>query len=867
MMFCRKLIYTFTAMLLSATSAQAGVKDDFQHRRAELGMTQYFEVFDRELPTDRREALEFLYAYMALPDMMDNSGDFFLDNVNTTFRAREEMPWGKIVPELEFRHFVLPLRVNNEMLDNSRKVFYEELKPRVENLSMEDAILEVNHWCHEKATYQPSDARTHNPLATVYTAIGRCGEESTFLVAALRAVGIPARQIYTPRWAHTDDNHAWVEAWANGKWYFLGACEPEPVLNLGWFNAPASRGMLMSARVFGSYPGEEEKLLITKDYTHINTTDHYAPVDTVHVKVVDKEGTPISGAKVDFCLYNYAEYFPLVSKRSDAEGKSSLIAGLGDLVIWASKDGKFGYSKVTVGQPGTNVVRLDKNIPLDEVVEFDLVPPRAAKVNVAVTPEQAAENDRRKAAEDSIRNAYTSTFMSAEGASSLAGELGLDEGRVQKVMQDARGNHEIIKNFLAAAIPGKERERALRLVELISTKDRSDVALDVLADHFGASSSDASDYVLNPRVADETLTPYRQFLQSQIPSADAAKFRQNPVELIKWINENIEIVPDWNPASVTISPRSVWESRKANAASRDIFFVALSRSLGIASRLDPVTGKTQWLDKNGEWNDAVFGTVKSQENAPAGRLVLNFEKTGRIDNPRYYTQFTISKINNDGTVQLLGYDEDATWQNTFKNGVSLDEGTYMLTTGQRMADGSVLARSEIFNIAADSTTIKELVMRQDNTGVQVIGSLNSENIYHDLASGKDKSLLSTTGRGYYVFGLINPNHEPSNHALRDIAKLKEQFEVWGRPLVLLFADEAAASRHDASQLPQLPATVVMGTDIDGVTMNELVSSLKLSANDAPVFVIADTFNRVVFVSQGYTIGLGDKLIDTIHKLD
>lgn len=59
------------------------------------------------------------------------------------------------------------------------------------------------------------------------------GEESTFLVAALRSVGIPARQVYTPRWAHTDDNHAWVEAWADGKWYFLGACEPEPVLISG----------------------------------------------------------------------------------------------------------------------------------------------------------------------------------------------------------------------------------------------------------------------------------------------------------------------------------------------------------------------------------------------------------------------------------------------------------------------------------------------------------------------------------------------------------------------------------------------------------------------------------------------------------
>ena len=73
---------------------------------------------------------------------------------------------------------------------------------------MYDAVLEVNHWCHEKANYQPSDARTSSPLATVKTAYGRCGEESTFLVAALRSVGIPARQVYTPRWAHTDDNHA-----------------------------------------------------------------------------------------------------------------------------------------------------------------------------------------------------------------------------------------------------------------------------------------------------------------------------------------------------------------------------------------------------------------------------------------------------------------------------------------------------------------------------------------------------------------------------------------------------------------------------------------------------------------------------------
>lgn len=71
------------------------------------------------------------------------------------------------------------------------------------------------------------------------------------MVSVLRACYIPARQVYTPRWAHTDDNHAWVEAWVDDKWCFLGACEPEPVLNLGWFNEASSRAMLVHAKAFG----------------------------------------------------------------------------------------------------------------------------------------------------------------------------------------------------------------------------------------------------------------------------------------------------------------------------------------------------------------------------------------------------------------------------------------------------------------------------------------------------------------------------------------------------------------------------------------------------------------------------------------
>ena len=166
------------------------------------------DVTGLNVTAQEMEALKFLYAYMPLADVTDYTVQLHLENVRATFEAREQMPWGKKVPELLFNHFVLPLRVNNEALDMSRPVFFKELKERVAGMGMEEAILEVNHWCHEHVTYQPSDQRTLSPLACMNTAIGRCGEESTFTVAALRSIGIPARQVYTPRWAHTDDNHA-----------------------------------------------------------------------------------------------------------------------------------------------------------------------------------------------------------------------------------------------------------------------------------------------------------------------------------------------------------------------------------------------------------------------------------------------------------------------------------------------------------------------------------------------------------------------------------------------------------------------------------------------------------------------------------
>lgn len=155
---------------ITDTSYRQRVEQDFNQKKERLPQGDLFAIFDTDLTSYEREALEFLYAYMPLADIADYSGEFHLMNVRASQKAADEMPWGKVIPADLFRHFVLPVRVNNEHLDSARVVFYEELKNRVKSLSLYDAILEVNHWCHEKAIYTPSDARTSSPLATVRTA-------------------------------------------------------------------------------------------------------------------------------------------------------------------------------------------------------------------------------------------------------------------------------------------------------------------------------------------------------------------------------------------------------------------------------------------------------------------------------------------------------------------------------------------------------------------------------------------------------------------------------------------------------------------------------------------------------------------------
>lgn len=863
----RNLLILLIALISLSTHAQHFITDTAYRQKVEQAWKEkmntvgwkFWQTKGEKPTNEEEEALKFLYAYMPIADITDYTKAYHLNNVRTALRTRKEMPWGNKVPELLFRHFVLPMRVNNEPLDSSRTIFYRELKERVKGLSMKDAILEVNHWCHEKVTYEPSDSRTSSPLQSIRTGRGRCGEESTFTVSALRAIGIPARQVYTPRWAHTDDNHAWVEAWADGKWYFFGACEPEPVLNLGWFNAPASRAMLMHTRAFGDYQGPEEVMLRTNNFTEINLIDNYGSAARVDFKVIDMEGKPVDDAKVEFKIYNYAEFVTAVSKYTDRQGDTFLSAGKGDMIVWASKDGRFGYTKVSFGKDKNVTIQLaydGKHTPKEQ--DLDIIPPAENAIIPTVTSTQKAENNKRLAQEDALRNAYIATFPTEESMKNYRFPAAIP------YIIKARGNWRTIQTFVEKH--EGNIDRALKLLSTLTDKDLRDMPMDILEDNMNATSNEVS-----PRVEYEMiLKPYKKFF-AKVFRKDAQKFRNDPSLLVDWVKKNIKLNPDTRAMQIPQTPISVWESRITDDRGRDIFFVDVARSLGIEAQKDLVTWKLQYK-KGKDWVDVDFDT-SVQEAAKTGKLILDYSPTEYLDDPKYYTHFTISKIVY-GHTWIMNFEEGqldmgggATWANTFKKGAILDEGTYLLVTGQRMADGSVMAHTQFFTIEPGKTTRQKLDVRQESEGIKVIGSFNSENLIEK--DGKEVSILSQTGRGYYVLGVLGMGQEPTNHALHDIAKMKEKLDKWGRPMVLLFTNQAEKDKFEAQkgEFGNLLKNTIFGIDKDGTVVKEIAKEMKLrNPNQLPIFIIADTFNRVVFLSQGYTIGLGEQLVKVSSKL-
>ncbi|WP_373217547.1 transglutaminase family protein [Ruminococcus sp. 5_1_39BFAA] len=777
------------------------------------------------LDEDTALVMKFFYGNMPCSDVGNYSFATYLDYAQQGVYLWKNSPYCEKIPEEVFLGDVLYYRVNEEEIKPCRKFFYEKLKDRIAGMGMKDAILEVNYWCAGEVTYQSTDVRTSSAWDVFRKGYGRCGEESVFAVNALRSVGIPARQVYVPNWSHCDDNHAWVEVWCDGDWHYLGACEPEAVLDKGWFTNASSRAMMVHSRSF--FDGGAEKVVGKEGIATIqNQLARYADTKTITIRVEDLDGCPVEGAKILAEVLNYSEFSPIARMVTGADGTAKLETGLGSLHIFVSSHGEYAECLIHTSEEDACCCVLGEKAAEDVWVDFDMTAPvDSVKNQNLVSREMEAENSRRVAEAAEIRKRKTEAFRP-----------------------------DWLGGFLA-----HEPEKAAEYMAVLSEKDRQDADPEILLEHYEESlvyeNSYPGDiflsYIWNPRIEFEILSKWRRRILEYFTPQQRELFREDPSEIWKWIEENLRSCTERERLTVYTVPAAALELGFAEMKSRRVLFVAIARTLGIPSRLNAVDGSMEY------WKDGGFVSVlKSSEKS--AHITITGEKDFSWN---YFQNWSIARLEEDGYHSLV------MWNVHLEKGrleLDVEPGEYRVLTSNRLPTGNIFAKRYDFHMEKGGHREIALEMREASLG----DMLDSHRIPdYELKDGDGKlhSIGELTKEGRRILFWLDVSKEPTEHILNELVEKKEEYGKCQNQLLFIIRGPEELADSTLSKCRTFLPDVKVLYDVFGKDLEMTARRMYVDPDKLPLLVVTDGSAVGIFAASGYSVGMADMLLRVLKS--
>ena len=773
------------------------------------------------LAGDMRALMALAYATLPLGDAAGAGFDTLASFARHGLFLREHSPFCREAEEALFLHFVWYPRVNDESLAGCRELFWQALADRVAGLDATAAALEVNRWCAEHMTYQLTDGRTMSPLTAYRTGTGRCGEESVFCVTALRSVGIPARQVYVPWWAHCDDNHAWVEFWDGGRWRFMGACEPEPAADMGWFQAAAARAPLVRYRTFFDYGADRPAGRMGPARLHA-VTERYAPTRPVTVRVTDGAGYPAAGARVELSVVNMGAFRPVLWGQTDESGVLRTALGGCTLHAEAWLDGRVAAGDIPAGDGPAALTLTWGDVTGTDERGFFPGPPRMPDRPV-LTAVQRRERARTKERCAALRQARAAAWARPEYE--RAGEPWARFFRL------AGGNAPEIYR-LYAACSGRERALAAGMLEAMGEKDLRDASFETLLAHLRGALPHAREEhfireVLCPRIGLEPPEDWRGAVERALSPAARAAIAEAPERAMAWVRRTVAPAGERAYPPAEAGPAATLAAGLGDGRAMASLAVALLRTCGVPARLDPADGTPEF------WRDGAYHPLAGP--ARTGRICLEPEGPG----PWVYGRdWTLSRREEDGWRVLALEDIHGPAE------IPAAPGLWRLTAARRLVSGAQYVRTETFVLKPGQTRRVELRAPAAEEEPVCIPLAPFELTGPEGEAVPAKTLLPAGGLLIWV----RPGEEPTEHVLGELAQAARQGGALP-PLALALALPGPDGGEGLGALLEAyPGQVVYDRDGAG---EDLARVVYLEPGELPLTVALDRNFRARYAAAGY----------------
>jgi hypothetical protein len=330
----------------------------------------------------------------------------------------------------------------------------------------------------------------------------------------------------------------------------------------------------------------------------------------------------------------------------------------------------------------------------------------------------------------------------------------------------------------------------------------------------------------------------------------------DPGYLVKYVRDRITIDDSDNYYRTPITPSGVNSLRLADSFSRDIYFVALCRTLGIPARLEPGSNIPQHFT-NGVWNDVSFDRGNSK---PVGRGYIKLFSNEKQPVPEYYIHFSLARFEN-GRYNTLEYDYNKRITD-FREELALAPGYYMLVTGNRISDSRILSSMTFFELKENEHKPIEVKLRKDDSPPEVLGMIRTGSDFF-LPGGDSKHLDELAGKGM-VIAWIEPDKEPTKHILNDLPILQSELDTWGGYFVFLSDPSVPVKSLSAAGSKNLPERSIFGYDRNSDILKQICGGISCSTVRLPLVILINKKGEILFKSEGYRIGIGEQILKKVR---
>ncbi len=768
----RRVIVVLLALLCAVASADWRALTLAQAKKRNPQVAKLL----RKAKGRKRKWVKFLLRSMPTTDLVSLNADSLLAELTALDSALALAPWTKEVPENLFMHYVLPYRVSQEPLEYFRKNHWREVWERVKDCSdLRCAVYRLNEWAYEQMKYEPTSRWDQTAEQTLRRGIGRCEEMAMLFIKACRAVGIPARDVYTPYWPFTNSNHAWVEVWTGDGWHFLGGAEMTPLDN-AWFDKASKRAAVIKGIAWGKVEDPSEPVYFANDgFTILNLTANYTDTTGLFVTVFDSAGEPAESADVWISVFNFSSLRPVAHHYTDSAGKAHFVVGKADLFVSAGKDSAWDFQIVpfTVGDGVENVTLVLSRRELPDTafwlrvrerieVERDTTykPPKTAYLRHDLVQERL--------------EAVPKEVLSCIDDSSLA-------ARFLTCINRARGNRESLLSFWRAH-PNDHKD-ILDLWEAMSDKDLlvpDSAGWEVLWSNIRemrerSAKLDVPDslfwnYVANPRILWENFGFWQSTVWRKV-----RRFSGKPDELAQKVLEKVvlklDTLSDKSYFGGVMNPAQVLRARTGSRLERLGVFVAAMRLHGVPARIAWDYEAAEYFDGK-EWRRVALSQKKEERRRTSSVDVLfsdgGFPRT-QLD---YYDDFALVKLSPEGRmVDITPPKEARDSVVVFKD---VPEGSYAFVTGWRNAKGDAFVRITPFAVPTEGVVVPtglppvEAVEPGDLV-VRKFRGLNTENL-RDISRRRLREVDWREGK--VVVAFFETKHESSISTAKRLAKVE-----------------------------------------------------------------------------------------------